>query len=105
MVSDPSGGMIGLPLEWLEGSLFPDYLVPGLTLVTILGLFPLAVALALVKGWSWGVIGSIAVGGALIIWMLVEILVVGYQSEPPLQVVFGSVGVAIVGLGTALLRR
>lgn len=28
--------------------------------------------------------------------MIVEVLVVGYQSEPPLQVVFGSVGVAIL---------
>ena len=33
------------------------------------------------------------------IWMIVEILVVGYQSEPPLQVIFGSVGMAILILG------
>lgn len=99
LVLDPDGGLIGLPLEWLEGSPFPDYLIPGITLVTILGIFPIVVAVAILQQKRWGIYGSIVVGAGLIIWMVVELLVVGYQSEPPLQVIFGCVGVAILLLG------
>ena len=32
LIIDPSGAMIGLPAAWLEGSLFRDYLIPGVIL-------------------------------------------------------------------------
>jgi hypothetical protein len=34
----------------------------------------------------------------LVVWIIVEVLVIGYQTDPPLQLVYGLVGVAILAL-------
>jgi len=95
LVSDPSGEAIGLPLEWLRGSPFEDYLVPGLVLFTVLGIAPLVVARGLWRGQQWARIGALLVGFALLAWIGVQILVVGYRGEPPLQAAYGLLGVLI----------
>lgn len=98
LIADPSGGALGIPVTWLEGSPFADFLVPGVVLLTLLGIGPLLVVYGLWtrRAWSWA--GSILVGVALLIWLGVEIAVIGYQSEPPLQAVYGVVAVAILTL-------
>lgn len=103
LVRDPVNN-IGLPIEWLEGSPFKDYLIPGLTLLVVLGLFPLLVLYGIVRRrrWSWWL--SVAVGAGLVIWIITEVAVVGYQPGVALnmQIGFGLVGVAILVL--ALVR-
>ena len=51
-----------MPLSMLEGSPFKDYLIPGLILLVVLGLFPLVVLYGLVRRRRWGWWLSIAVG-------------------------------------------
>jgi hypothetical protein len=41
----------------------------------------------------------LAVGGALLVWLFVEIAVVGYADDPPLQAVYLGLGVVISLLG------
>lgn len=96
LMADPSGRALGIPVEWLEGTPFGSYLVPGLVLLTVLGIAPLAVVLGIRtrRSWSWS--GSLLAGLALLVWLAVQISVVGYRREPPLQLVYGGVGVAIV---------
>jgi membrane protein implicated in regulation of membrane protease activity len=36
------------------------------------------------------------VGVALVIWIGVEILMIGYQAQPPLQLIYGTVGVVML---------
>ncbi len=38
---------MGIPIEWLAGSPFGDYLVPGLILGLVLGVFPVVIILIL----------------------------------------------------------
>ncbi len=61
LVSDPINN-IGMPLSILEGSPFKDFLIPGLILLVVLGLFPLVVLYGLVRRRRWGWWLSIAVG-------------------------------------------
>lgn len=98
---DPSGASIGLPLEWLSASPFSDYLIPGVVLFTVLGIGPLLVARAVWtrRPGSWE--ASAMVGVLLLLWLGVEIGVVGYQAEPPLQLIYGLLALLI--LGTAFL--
>lgn len=93
---DPTGASMNIPLRWLEGSLFQSYLIPGIVLFTVLGLFPLACFVGLLKRWRMAWLGALLIAVALIIWIFVEILVIGYQTQPPLQAIYGAVGVLLL---------
>jgi hypothetical protein len=75
---DPTGGIIGMPVDVLAGSPFTDFLLPGLILFTVLGLFPLVVLYGLYTRRSWAWPAVIMVGIALIIWIVVQGLIVGF---------------------------
>ena len=88
----PDGSIMKMPLSYLDGSPFSDYLIPGLVLFLVLGVLPLvAVAgLWLHRKWAWYV--AFAVGCGLMIWILVELTIIPFSW---LQPVFGVVGVLI----------
>ena len=85
------GGIIPLPLSALTSWMFPNYFAPGAILFIILGLGSLSVVhLTWRRHWvaPWL---AIAVRGALLIWLFVEIAV-GYPNEPPLQALYLALG-------------
>jgi len=43
-VLDPTGETLTIPLAWLDGSVLPDYMIPGVVLLMLLGIAPLVVA-------------------------------------------------------------
>lgn len=96
LVLDPSGDSLKIPLEWLEGSPFNSYLIPGVILFVVLGIYPLFTLYGVRRrlGWAW--LASVSVGAGLLIWIAVEILVIGYQPNPPLQLIYGILGVLIL---------
>lgn len=99
LIADPTGETLNLPLSFLRNSPFPDYLIPGIILFTVLGVYPLIVSAGLWKRKYWGWFGSVLLGIALLIWIFVEIIMIGYQSEPPLQLIYGILGIVILFLG------
>jgi len=88
LILSPSGKMIGMSLKMLENSPFPDFLIPGIILFTILGICPLMLVYALIKKpdsrvaerlnifgymhWSWSF--TVYTSFALIIWIETQIL-------------------------------
>lgn len=98
LVSDPTGGLLGLPLGWLVGSPFSDYFIPGMVLLVGLGIFPLLVVYGLQRRRSWAWPAALLVGLALLIWIGVEMLVIGYHPEPPLQLIYGLLGLVLLVL-------
>ncbi|MGD8717387.1 MAG: hypothetical protein PVH29_01065 [Candidatus Zixiibacteriota bacterium] len=98
MVADPSGAMLGFPADMLDDSPFDSYLVPGLILTFVLGVFPLAVMFGLWRRSYWARFGSLVVGVALVIWIGVQILTIGYQADTPLQIIYGSLGFVLLVL-------
>jgi len=98
LLLDPSGAAIGLPVQLLEGSPFGSYLIPGLVLFAALGAAPLVVLWRVWTRRRWSPPAALLVGVALVVWIVVQILVVGYRADPPLQGVFGALGLGIVAL-------
>jgi multidrug transporter EmrE-like cation transporter len=95
LIIDPSGETINIPLQWLEGSPFSNYLIPGIILFSLLGIVPMMVVFMLRKKMPGSRHYALLVGVALVIWILVEILIIGYQASPPLQAIYGPVGLII----------
>ena len=94
---DPSGRSLQLPLNWLVGSSFEDYFLPGLILLTVLGLVPLVAFYGLLQRRPWSCFLAALVGVALLVWIAVEIAIIGYHADPPLQLIYGALGIVIVG--------
>lgn len=105
LVTDPTGGNVQIPLEWLQGSPFDDYLIPGWILLVMLGMGPLIVLGGLWQERPWAKLASVGVGIALVVWIGVEILLIGYHAQPPLQLAYGLLGLLILGLAVRLPRR
>jgi hypothetical protein len=114
LLADTSGSLLGLPLELLEGTPFRSYTIPGAILLTVLGIYPLIVLYGLwrrpawkwaesinpVRGMHWAWAGSLALGVALVVWILAQVGLIGYVSR--LQPFYGIIGLLIVRL--TLLR-
>ena len=93
------GQVIPLPLSALQGSPFETYFGPGLILFCALGLGPFAAALLAWLRHPLAPIAAVGVGVALLIWMAVEIAIVGYSNNPPLQPFYLLLGGVITGVG------
>jgi len=91
LVLDPSGDLLGMASS-VDPSPFPDFLIPGLILLVLLGLVPLVVAYGLYRGRAWAWFGSFAIGCALVIFELTEVAVIGYNFQ---QVIWGPIGLLI----------
>ena len=91
LIISPSGKLLGgLPLSILDHSPFNDFLIPGIILFVILGVFPILIIVALLQKkvskfaerfnlfsdmhWAWTF--SIYIAFALIIWIQVETIFV-----------------------------
>ena len=65
-----------LPLEWLAGTPFSDYIVPALALGCV-GAGAFVSAALLVLHLEWGVLLSVATGAGIALFEIVETLVIG----------------------------
>jgi hypothetical protein len=90
----PDGHLLQLPLKYLEGSPFSDFLTPGIILFVFVGIYPLMVGYSLVRKpswrwpdvlnpsktmhWSWA--AALAAGTVMLGWIAVETLLLGYIS-------------------------
>ncbi len=88
MIIDPSGNKLGLPIEILRYSPFSNFLIPGLFLFFVLGIFPLIVLYGLVrknksivlekinlyKNYHWSWTFSYYVGVLIVLWINMQLL-------------------------------
>ena len=97
------GGAPEWPREWLQGTPFDSYVVPGLTLLIVVGGSMAAAAVTLLIGNSRAPEISIVAGIVLTGWITVQVLVIvpdgGFSWLQPTMFV---VGVAIASIGWKL---
>ncbi len=108
MIMDPSGAAIGLPNYLLEQSPFSSFLIPGLFLGVILGLFPVVILYGLItrkdfwklnrincyKKHHWALGCSYYLGILLILWINMQLYFgIGFHI---LHFVYSSLGLLII---------
>lgn len=93
LVAGPQGEILHMPVSQLEGSPFDSFLIPGLVLLIVLGVLPLAAAIGFWRRRSWAWWAAGVVGCGLIIWIVVEMMVIDYHW---LQLAYGVMGALIV---------
>ncbi|RUT28022.1 hypothetical protein EJP77_18575 [Paenibacillus zeisoli] len=90
LVIDPSGTLMGMPLSMIEGSPFPNYLIPGVILFCVLGIIPAVISSGLIRQWDWKLAEklnlfhdkhwswsfSLYSGFALIIWIIIQVYII-----------------------------
>jgi hypothetical protein len=101
LILGPRGEIVGLPVSALAGSPFDSYLVPGVVLFAVLGLGSLVGAVLAWRAHPVAPLLTIAVGGALLIWLVVQISVIGFSTDPPLQPIYLGMGLVIAAIGVA----
>ena len=102
LMLDPSGKALGFSVKWLHGSPFANYLIPGIVLFVVIGLGTLVAAFILWKKPEISWLTTMAAGGALIIWILVQVSILGYLSI--LQPIFFIIGVLEFVLGFSYIK-
>lgn len=112
LLLDPSGEAIQMADGILEGSPFSSFLIPGIILLLVNGLLPTVAALGMITRkpqkplpgfpvlkqyhWSWSL--ALIAGIGLMIWIGVQIAMLGYWKDYPIQGIFGALGILITGL-------
>ncbi|GGI35337.1 hypothetical protein GCM10010988_03420 [Cnuibacter physcomitrellae] len=99
----------GVPVEYLTGSLFTSYLVPGLILGVVVGGSQAIAALALIRRARSALMASAVAGFGMLIWIFAELAIIGEYSW--LQTLYFSLGalqviavLALLGIAPRIVR-
>jgi uncharacterized BrkB/YihY/UPF0761 family membrane protein len=96
LLLDPTGSSMGMPLEWLEGTPFTDYTVPGLVLFAVLGIGSFVVMAAILRRWRWARTAGIGLGVVLVGWLVVQVALI--QLVHAFHFLYGAIGVVLATL-------
>ncbi|MBC8161160.1 MAG: hypothetical protein H7Z42_08060 [Roseiflexaceae bacterium] len=113
LVLAPDGHFLQMPLDMLRTTPFATFLLPGILLFTMVGLYPLAVAYSLFArpAWSWpdrinpfktiewAWAASLAAGVVVIVWICVQMILLGAVAFA--HVLYLGWGIAIIVLTLA----
>ena len=102
LITHPDGSSILLPIEFLRGTMFTTYFIPGLILFCCNGLFDLIVCLAIFKRYKFYPELIMLAGIVLTGWLVIQILII--QILYFLQYILGAVGIGLILCGW-LLRK
>jgi len=103
LVRDPSGSALGLPMSFLEGSPFPDFLIPGMFLLVVNGIGSMIGAGLSFTRRRYAQEIAIVLGAILIAWIVIQIVII--SSFHWLHVLYLILGIFELGIGLYIRRR
>ena len=102
LLSDPEG--LGAKQAWLEGSVFPDYTVPGIVLLVVIGGGMLAAAAVTLLAPRYSALAACTMAVILVGWGVVETVTLGWRGTSQVVLVIAFVVVPALVLGTFGVR-
>jgi hypothetical protein len=90
-------GLNAPPLDWLQGSIFGSFVLPGLALLVIVGGGALVATVLMLLRRPYAILVSGAVGLAIIVFEIVEVLTIGSPAgiAQGLQIFYFLLGLVI----------
>ena len=96
---------LGAKQEWLDGSLFPDYTIPGLFLLVVIAAGSLLSASVTALAPRYASLTAGALAAVLAAWGIVETATVGWHGWPQLVLLSAFVAGPALALGVFSARR
>lgn len=112
LMASPSGDRLHMTTDQLQDSPFHDFFIPGLILLLFNGVLPTVAGIGMLRQrprrplpgfpllkkrhWAWSL--ALISGLGLVIWIGVQIAMLGYWKDFPIQAVYGILGLLITGL-------
>ncbi len=103
LVRDPSGSALGLPMSFLEGSPFSDFLIPGMFLLAVNGIGSMIGAGLSFNRRRYSQEIAIVLGGILVAWIVIQVVII--SSFNWLHVLYFILGVVELGFGLYIRNR
>lgn len=103
LVRDPSGSALELPMSLLEGSPFPDFLIPGMFLLAVNGVGSMIGAGLSFTRRRYAQEIAIVLGAILVAWIVIQVVII--SSFHWLHVLYFILGVVELGIGLYIRRR
>ncbi len=103
LVRDPSGSTLELPMSLLEGSPFPDFLIPGMFLLAVNGVGSMIGAGLSFTRRRYAQEIAIVLGAILVAWIVIQVVII--SSFHWLHVLYFILGVVELGIGLYIRRR
>lgn len=102
-MNDPTGKGVGIPLDYIAGSPFRDFLIPGIVLFNVNGLLNIAAIVAVLKKIKHYELWIILQGCLLTGWIAIQVWMVNDFNL--LHFVCGTTGILLILTGRALNRK
>jgi len=96
-IIDPSGNAMELPVDMLQGSPFPDFLIPGLFLFTVNGLGSIVGAGLSLARSRYAPEAGVLLGAILVAWIIIQVAII--QSVHWLHILYFVLGFIELALG------
>ena len=103
LVKDPSGSALGVPLSFLEGSPFPDFLIPGIFLLAVNGIGSILGAVLSFTRRRYAQEIAIVLGAILVAWIVIQIVII--RSFSWMHILYFILGVVELGIGLYIRRH
>lgn len=103
LISDPTAASLGMELSWLEGTPFNTYLIPGIVLLAFNGLGNIFAAILSLRTNKYMNEVAIFFGIGMMIWIVSQVLWIGYKSF--LQPLYFSTGLVQAILGLVIWKK
>lgn len=103
LIIDPSGQSMNLNIEGLAGTIFEDYMVPGIILFLLIGVLSLSAAMLVFSNFKYFPVLIFYQGLILTGWIMVQIYLM--PDVHMMQVIYGLFGIMLMFFGSYFLIK
>ena len=78
-IADPTGGMLGIPFEFIQNTPFHTYLIPGIILFTFNGIGSCIAGFLSLRRYRYAGEIAFVFGAGLMVWIIVQVQFISFH--------------------------